>query len=393
MSWRPPIQWCGASETGTELMTQATEGNQKKFLAAYLQRGLKPDFWWMDAGWYPCQGKWWNTGTWEFDKARFPRGLRPVTDDLHAHGVKAILWFEPERVTPGTWLASQHPEWIFGGKAGGLLNLGQPEAWNWLVNHVDRLITDGGIDIYRQDFNMDPLPFWRARDTEERKGITENRYVTALLAYWDELLRRNPNMLYDNCACGGRRNDLESMRRGVPYTKSDYADDPVGVQGQTYGISMWLPYYAATWGTSDDPYLCRSRMAHVVGACLDLRQKDQFRQLPRRLEEWRKTVPCYWGDFWPLSPYSLDGKAWIAWQFDLPESGRGVVQAFRRAESPLGSACYKLRGLDPAARYRCVDSDRPGATESTGRDLMDKGLAIVIPQKPGAAIITYERRP
>ena len=90
------------------------------------------------------------------------------------------------------------------------------------------------------------------------------------MAFWDELLRRHPEMLYDNCASGGRRNDLESMRRGVPYTKSDYALEPVGVQCETYGISMWLPYYAATWMWNEDAYTCRSNMAHVTGALLKL---------------------------------------------------------------------------------------------------------------------------
>ena len=211
----PPIQWCGTSETGTNMMIHATEANQKTFIDAYLARGWKPDFWWMDAGWYPCQGDWTRTGTWELDPSRFPKGLRPVNDYLHSKGIRGNLWFEPERVTPGTWLAQQHPEWVLGGKAGGLLDLGNREAWNWLVDHVDRMIAREAIDIYRQDFNMDPLPFWLAHDRPDRRGITEIGHVTGLLAYWDELLRRHPGVLYDNCASGGRRNDLESMRRGV----------------------------------------------------------------------------------------------------------------------------------------------------------------------------------
>ena len=217
----PPTQWCGTSETGTNMMIGATEANQKQYIDAYLQRGLKPDFWWMDAGWYPCKHNgdvnWWFTGTWEFDKARFPNGLRPVTDYLHAKGIRAILWFEPERVTADTWLPNNHPEWIFGGKVGSdqnLLNLGNPEAWKWVLETVDRLVTESNIDIYRQDFNIGPLPSWRANDAPDRQGITEIRHVTGLLAFWDELLRRHPNMLLDVCASGGRRNDLESMRRG-----------------------------------------------------------------------------------------------------------------------------------------------------------------------------------
>jgi hypothetical protein len=95
--------------------------------------------------------------------------------------MQTIVWFEPERVTPGTWLADRHPEWVLGGSNGGLLNLGNPDAWKWLTNHIDKFLTDQGIDHYRQDFNMDPLSYWRKNDTKDRQGITEIKHVTAIL--------------------------------------------------------------------------------------------------------------------------------------------------------------------------------------------------------------------
>ncbi len=71
--------------------------------------------------------------------------------------MKTLLWFEPERVAEGTWLAENHPEWVLGGKKGGLLNFGNPDVLKWITNRVDNVLTDEGIDLYRQDFNMDPL--------------------------------------------------------------------------------------------------------------------------------------------------------------------------------------------------------------------------------------------
>ena len=117
-----------------------------------------------------------------------------------------------------------------------------------------------GVDVYRQDFNMEPLSYWRANDAKDRQGITEIRHVTGLLAYWDELLRRHPNMLYDNCASGGQRNDLESMRRGVAYYKSDYALSQSACRGRPTAFRCGFPimrrlgcgtttptFAAATW--------------------------------------------------------------------------------------------------------------------------------------------------
>ena len=102
-------------------------------------------------------------------------------------------------------------------------------------------------------------------------------------------------------------------------------------------------------------------------------------------------VPFYWDDFWPLSPHSLDNSRWIAWQFDRPEAGEGVVQAFRRGDSPIRSMRYKLRALDPAARYRITDIDAPATAEASGRELLESGLAIDLGQKPSAAIVFYKR--
>ena len=113
----------------------------------------------------------------------------------------------------------------------------------WLTEHVDRLLNEQGIDLYRQDFNMDPLGYWRGADSPDRQGISEIKHVTGYLAYWDELRRRHPKMLIDSCASGGRRNDLETMRRAVPLWRSDYAFEAIGHQCMMYGLSLWLPFH------------------------------------------------------------------------------------------------------------------------------------------------------
>jgi alpha-galactosidase len=95
------------------------ETGEITFMDRYLAEGIDLDYWWMDAGWYlPCKDDWGPTGTWEVDRVRYPGGLRAVSDHARSQGLQAIVWFEPERVTPGTWLAENHPEWVLGGRAG-----------------------------------------------------------------------------------------------------------------------------------------------------------------------------------------------------------------------------------------------------------------------------------
>src|ERR1019366_9787191 len=123
-------------------MTQANEQNQIEWTERFLEERIKIGHRWMDAGWYVNQSGWPNTGTWEVDTNRFPRGLRAVSDYAHKNGMRILVWFEPERVTADTWLTRNHPEWVLGGAQGGLLNLGNVEARAWLIAHVDQLLTE-----------------------------------------------------------------------------------------------------------------------------------------------------------------------------------------------------------------------------------------------------------
>jgi len=290
--------------------------------------------------------------------------------------------------------------------SGRLLNLGNPEAWTWLVEHVDKLITENGIGLYRQDFNMDPLAFWRANDAPDRQGITEIKHVMGYLAYWDELRRRHPDMLIDSCASGGRRNDLETMRRAVPLWRSDYAYEAMGHQSMTYGISMWLPYhgtgtvacdgapYYGGGATPVQPYAFWSNVAPSLGLGIDVREDGiDWATLRKLIAAWRELNPYYYGDYYPLTECSRDPKAWIAWQFDLPEKGEGVVQAFRRGECAEASIRLRLRGLDPRASYRIRNLDTGAETTVSGAGMAGAGLLIECADRPGAVNLLYRKAP
>ena len=129
------------------------------------------------------------------------------------------------------------------------MNLGNPAARKGITEIVSSLVREGGLAWYRQDFNTDPENFWRAADAPDRVGMTEIRYIEGLYAFWDELRQRHPGLLIDNCASGGRRLDLETISRSAALWRSDFQCrpefNPAGMQGQTYGISSWIPLSAA----------------------------------------------------------------------------------------------------------------------------------------------------
>ncbi|MHB1294175.1 MAG: alpha-galactosidase [Anaerolineae bacterium] len=371
--------------------------DERRFVDHYVDQGIQVDYWWQDAGWYPCNGSWVNVGTWEVNRDTFPGGIRATSDYFRAKGIRTIVWFEPERVMPGSWLYEQHPEWLLGennGKA-KLLNLGDPAARRWVTEHIDGLLTQEGIDLYRQDFNIDPLPFWRASDVESRQGITEIRYVEGYLAFWDELRRRHPGMLIDSCASGGRRNDLETLRRALPLLRTDYTFQAVPDQCQTYGISLWYPFYGTGilhTVNAEMPYYLRSCMCPHFTAGWDVRLPElDWDQIARLIAQWRELAPCLMGDFYPLTSYSLADDVWMAFQFDLPEAGEGLLEVFVRASTPYETATFRLRGLDPEATYNLSDVDSGDTLTRTGRELMEQGLPLHIVERPVARLYRYQR--
>ena len=97
------------------------------------------------------------------------------------------------------------------------------------------------------------------------------------------------------------------------------------------------------------------------------------------------------GDFYPLTSHSLTLDVWVGWQFDRPEMGEGMVQAFRRDESPYETARFRLRGLEPEATYRLNDFNQDQPVEARGKDLMDSGLLVTLPQRRSSCIIRYQR--
>ncbi len=99
------------------------------------------------------------------------------------------------------------------------------------------------------------------------------------------------------------------------------------------------------------------------------------------------------GDYYPLTSYSKARDVWLAWQFDLPEDDEGMVQAFRREQSPYESARLPLRGLKPDAQYRVTDVDSSeGPQTFTGHELMTRGLRVQVSQSPEAIVLIYRQQ-
>ena len=133
--------------------------------------------------------------------------------------------------------------------------------------------------------------------------------------------------------------------------------------------------------------------AGSLGLGIDIRIKDlDYAKLRGLLADWRQVSPDYYGDFYPLTPWNRSRDTWIAWQFDRPEAGEGIVQVFRRDASVYESARFKLHGLEPGTRHRVTRvGEATRAKPQSGAALMNPGLLVNIAEPPGVAVLRYQR--
>ncbi len=367
---------------------------------------------WMDAGWNgtskkPCpdefQGDWSEyTGDWQVNKNHHPDGLLDVRKAIKDAGLKFLLWFEPERVRSVTPIAKEHPEYLLTDENSCdlLLNLGNEGALNYIIETISNCIESLDISIYRQDFNFDPLDRWRKNDEENRCGITEIKHIMGLYKLWDTLLERFPDLCIDNCASGGRRIDIETLRRSVPLWRSDFQCpanfDINATQSHNMQFSTWLPYSGTgsgrDWG---DSYRIRSAYGgslttnYAYSEGQDFGSPEQIAWIKKYLNEYLSVRECFYGDYYPLTDSVESEYSWNACQFNRPENCEGIVQAFRHEKSPFDSAVFKLSGLSPDKTYRVTDLDDGSYFDVYGEELTEKGLFIHTDSPRCAKIYKY----
>ena len=401
-------------------MTLATDENQMAAIDYYLNNDIDLTFWWMDAGWYFMvdgngdfvsvpPGAWTNTGAWVVDTNRFPSKMKAISDHAAKNGIKTLLWFEPERIAAKSMLVSDgstiKPEWCLDGGAWPILDMGNEEAVEWMLNRIITVMEEGGISMYREDFNTDPLPNWTLADEEKgenRTGITENMHIQGHLGMWDSILEKFPNATIDSCASGGKRNDLETMRRAVPLHKTDYSyGDRTWQQAVATDMSRWIPYIGtkANGETAADNNTTTAnryslRTAIVGAMVLGYNTEESVPidwDIVRDVTEEQKVLGEYiYSDYYVLEDWSRSGNDWAAWEYYDIEKGEGYAIAFRR-ENATGTRTYYLRGLEKDAEYKIWFEDQNKPVVRTGLDLMKNGVEFNLPSIESSDILHIQK--
>lgn len=369
---------------------------------------------WIDAGWYGTgtkdspdefEGDWGlQAGNWRVNSHIHPNGLRDVSHAIKDASMKFLLWFEIERSVPTTPVAVEHPEYFFKNEKDGIyiLNLGNEEAWQYAYNTLEEKIEELNISCYRQDFNVLPLSLWRETDNEDRKGISEIKHINGLYKLWDNLLARFPRLLIDNCSSGGRRIDIETLKRSVPLWRSD-AQCPANfppefTQNHTLTFSKYMTYSGVGLGRDErDVYRWRSSYTPALTTQMTFSERNPYDEehtdmdmIKKYSEEYLKVRPYLSCDFYPLTEPSDSKDVWCAWQYNRPEENDGILQVFRRAKAPYIKGSYKLNGVKSNKNYVFIDADTNEEKIISGEQLVSAGFEVEIPESRTAKLYFYK---
>jgi alpha-galactosidase len=372
-----------------------TEAGQLKGVEAAHELGF--DSYWLDATWY-AGGFPNGAGNWYVDTKAFPNGLKPLSDACHKYGMRFILWFDPERVMPGTQIDTEHPDWVLKRPNDrGVFNLGDPNARRWLTDLISKRIDEFGLDVYRQDSNILPLPYWKANDAPDRQGMTEIRHVEGLYAMWDELIAKHPNLLIDNCQSGGRRIDIETCKRSVPLWRSDsgcWECPPEWNQVQTFGFCQYVPLQT---GGIQVPDAYSFRSVATGGAVCEFGYMDAgFSQESAKaaIVEAKENSKYWTGDFYPLTTGNIAEDHLMAFQLHRPDLDEGMILAFRRENCRTKGIVVPLGGVLSNHKYvfEFIDDSRKVVARRTilGKKLISDGLQIVLDRPKSSLLIRYK---
>ncbi|MDJ0346025.1 alpha-galactosidase [Streptomyces sp. H10-C2] len=343
-------------------------------------------------------------GDWDANPDRFPNGLKPLADDVHALGMRFGIWVEPEMVNPDSDLYRAHPDWVQHQRGRRrteyrnqlILNLAREDVREHLWERLDALLHSAPVDYMKWDFNRCFTDAgWPGEPYPQRLWVD---HVHGLYGLLDRLRSAHPGVAFESCSGGGGRVDLGILSRTDQVWTSDNTDplDRLPIQ---YGFSQLHPARVMAAWVTDSPgtmlnhrvsslrFRFVSAMAGVLGVGGDLTEWS-----PAELAEARDWVGLYktirpvvqYGDLYRLRPPGDGGLSAVQYV----RGDKTVVLAWLHAQSfgepqpPL-----RLRGLDPAAAYE----DLATGTVHRGAVLATRGLRTGLAGDLDAAVFQLRR--
>ncbi|MFH8518529.1 alpha-galactosidase [Streptomyces gelaticus] len=394
-----PVLYNSWEATGFDV----TEAGQIRL--AHLAARLGAELFVLDDGWFGTRhDDRSGLGDWTPRPEAFPRGLRPLADEVHRLGMEFGLWVEPEMVNRDSELYRAHPDWVVHSphldatelRNQLVLNFARPEVEAWAQETLDRLVRDHDVDWLKWDANRAFTEAgWDGCPDPDRLWIDHTRAVHRIM---DRLRAAHPGLRIEACAGGGGRVDLGMMARTDQAWTSDNTD-PVDRIGIHHGFSQLFPAQAMAAWVTDSPNPATGRrtplrfrfhvaMAGALGLGGDLASWSD-----EELEEAAELVAQY-KQIRPLVQRGIQhrvapGGSVTAVHYAAPDDSEHVVLVCRpSARFGHRPAAVRLPALDPEARYLDPDLNR----EYGGAVLVHQGIDPRLPVGDYASSLIRLRR-
>jgi len=327
----------------------------------------------MDDGWFgQRKTDHLGLGDWYVNQDKFPRGLKPLIDRVHALGMDFGLWVEPEMVNPDSDLYRKHPDWVLNfpgrprteGRNQLVLNLARQDVHEYVLGFLDKLLNENDIAFLKWDYNRNwSEPGWDQLPPAEQKKVYVE-FIRNLYSILSELRRRHPKVEIESCSGGGGRVDLGILRYADEVWPSDNTDpfDRLTIQdGFTYA---YTPQVMMAWVT-DSPHWANKRATSLsyrmlssmqgslgIGANISKWTPDEAALAKRLIAAYHEVQPTIvQGELYRLiSP--RNGSEFSATQTVKQDKSQSVVFAFiHSTQEGRGFPLLKLKGLDPQGQY------------------------------------------
>ena len=128
------------------------------------------------------------------------------------------------------------------------------------------------------------------------------------------------------------------------------------------------------------------RMAQIDAALEDGKTGDELRKMFSVTMRVRK---LFKGDYYQLTPVTLDDRDWFAYRLHMPETGEGAVISFRRENCPVNSANYLLPELSTDTEYTFEDLFENKSFTATGGYMAENGLDVSLKNRRSVSVIYY----
>jgi alpha-galactosidase len=356
----------------------------------------------VDAGWYVGAGESGDSdfdsglGSWQVDTARFPQGLKALTDYAHGLGMKLGLWVEPERVSLATvgldglaeeaWLAKAGAS--YGSDHSALLCLAGTAGRQWVQTQLFALLDAAQPDYVKWDNNL-----WVNCDREGHgHGATDGNFAQTggMYQILSAMRARYPKLIVENVSSGGNRLDLGMLRYSDVAWMDDRTAPAVHVRHNVEGLSqLFPPAYLLSFVTDDatEPLhqprdmalLVRSRMEGVLGLCFrsDTLTDDDLASIRQEIAVYKTIRPTQGDAYGRLLTSQALAKKGPSWDV-LQESGPTDVLVFAfQTDAGTKTVNVKPGGLTSATTYQVRSSSGTVLGSFKGSVLASSGIDIV----------------